>query len=268
MDKAALICARLLREGTMKRSELPDLSLPEIRAEVERRLASVGLVLATSAYSEHVGLRLSPDVTAESSFDAASNLGLGADACALLVVLWAKLVLQKRTAADTRAIPGQAALLPEDQAAAARAFTPSLRYETLYREFGKIIGSRSHIRRLVGRLRTLGFIETIRGQKIVAGPLLELGIDGEKMVAFIRRGVLKDLLEKPAGKEEEPEDGADAQVLNALRKLGGEASKKELAEAMGEKPERVLSILRELVQSGRVRRTGERSRTRYRLVEG
>ena len=112
MTDAALICARLLWQGTIPRAELPLLDHPEVRQEVERRLESVGVVLATSAYSEHVGVRLSPEVTADAAFDAASNLGLRADACALLVILWARLVLQKRTAADTRQVPGQAALLP------------------------------------------------------------------------------------------------------------------------------------------------------------
>ena len=57
MDEVAVICARLLREGAVPRAELVALDHTEVRADVERRLASVGLVLATSAYSDHVGLR-------------------------------------------------------------------------------------------------------------------------------------------------------------------------------------------------------------------
>src|SRR5262245_25966939 len=115
MDEATGICARLLREGTVPRAALPDLDFAEVRSEVERRLAAVGLVLATSAYSEHVGLRLAPEVTGE-SFDAASNLGLRSDACALLVILWARLVLQKRTAVETREVPGQASMFAGEAA--------------------------------------------------------------------------------------------------------------------------------------------------------
>ena len=58
MDDTQILCARLLREGAVERKELHSLDFPEVRAEVERRLADVGLTLATSAYSEHVGLRL------------------------------------------------------------------------------------------------------------------------------------------------------------------------------------------------------------------
>src|SRR3990170_7755577 len=113
MDEAARICASLLSAGAVRRQEIPDLDHPEIRADVERRLSQCGLSLATSAYSDHVGLRLSPAVSDATVLDAASNRGLGADACSLLTVLWARLALQRRTAEDSRTTPGlQPALLP------------------------------------------------------------------------------------------------------------------------------------------------------------
>jgi hypothetical protein len=105
MNNAAQICARLLSEAAVLRSEFPELDYPEIRKEVERRLQEVRLSLATSAYSRYVGLRLTSEVTADSSFDAASNLGLNADHCALLLVLWSYLSLQKRTATESRNNP-------------------------------------------------------------------------------------------------------------------------------------------------------------------
>lgn len=195
MDAAALLCARLLRAGAVPRAELPDLDFPEVRREVERRLEAVGLVLATSAYSDHVGIRLSPAVTADAAFDSASNLGLRSDACALLVILWSRLVLQKRTAADTRELPGQSALFAGEQAEAARSFRPSVQLEALVREFRPILGGRSRILSLVTQLRRLRFLSG-QGEAIEAGPLLELGIDGERMVGFIRREVLAKLLDE------------------------------------------------------------------------
>ena len=195
MDAAALLCARLLRAGAVPRAELPDLDFPEVRREVERRLEAVGLVLATSAYSDHVGIRLSSAVTSDSAFDAASNLGLRSDACALLVILWARLVLQKRTAADTRELPGQSALFAGEQAEAAKSFRPSVQLEALAREFRSVLGGRSRILSLVTQLRRLRFL-TGQGEVIEAGPLLELGIDGERMIGFIRREVLAKLLDE------------------------------------------------------------------------
>jgi len=265
MHDPQMLCARLLREGAVERKELQALDFPEVRADVERRLGDVGLTLATSAYSEHVGLRLSPNVTADQAFDSASNLGLRADHCALLVVLWARLVLQKRTATDTHETPGQVHLLPQDRLKAAREFRPQVRLETLVREFGPAIGSRDHLRRLVSSLRRLRFLAG-RGDVIEAGPLLELGIDGEKMIAFIRRRVLADLLAKQTSTVEPTTPTAEDQVHSVLGRLGGKASMKELVAQTGERPSRLRELLRELQERGLVARTGVKGTTRYHLT--
>jgi hypothetical protein len=228
----------------------------------------VGLTLATSAYSEHVGLRLTPEIAGDQAFDSASNLGLKADHCALLVVLWARLVLQKRTARDTRETPGQAQLLPEDQLEAARSYRPQIRFETLVREFGPSIGSREHLHRLVSTLRRLRFLAG-RGEIIEAGPLLELGIDGEKMTAFIRRRVLADLLEKESSAvDESAGTTAEDQLRSVLENLGREVSMKELVERTGERPLRLRELLRDLERRGIVERTGAKAKTRYSLTRG
>ena len=271
MDPATQICARLLREAAVPRAELADLDFPEVRRDVERRLQSVGLVLATSAYSDHVGIRLSAEVTAESAFDAASNLGLRSDACALLVILWARLVLQKRTVADSREVPGQSALFTPGQAAAAREFRPSVRLETLAREFRSVLGGRSRIQSLVTQLRRLRFLAG-HGEVIEAGPLLELGIDGERMVGFIRREVLARLVAEQerdgAGAEDAAAvDGLAARVLEAVQELGGQAVIGDLERATGTKRERLHPVLREMIAAGRLRRTGDRRSVRYHLVE-
>jgi len=272
LDAAIHICARLLRAGAVPRAELPDLDFPEVRREVERRLEAVGLVLATSAYSEHVGIRLSPEVTADSAFDAASNLGLRSDACALLVILWARLVLQKRTAADTRELPGQNALFTGGQAAAARSYRPSVRLEALVREFRAVLGGRSRIQSLITQLRRLHFLAG-HGEVIEAGPLLELGIDGERMIGFIRREVLAKLVEEREGTAAVEEDenaaikGPAARALEALERLGGSAAMSELERETGVKRERLRPLLKSLAEAGRVRRTGERGAARYHLAE-
>jgi hypothetical protein len=265
VDEAARICARLLRQGAVARVELHELDHSEIRSEVEERLERVGLVLATSAYADHVGLRLSPSVTADSAFDAASNLGLRADHCALLTILWARLVLQKRTAVDTEDSPGPRPLLPADRADQARRFAPNVRMETLVREFGKVLGSRTHIKSLVSRLRALGFLAG-HGETIEPGPLLELGIDGERMIGFIRRGVLADIVAQkdvPA----QIEDGAEAKVLRVLDELGGEAVMADLERATGQPRNRLRRILQDLIAAGSVHRSGERADTRYVKVQ-
>lgn len=270
IDSATLICARLLRAGAVPRAELPDLDFPEVRRDVERRLQAVGLVLATSAYSDHVGIRLSAEATADSAFDAASNLGLRSDACALLVILWARLVLQKRTAADTRELPGQEEMFTGERTAAARDFRPSVRLEALVREFRAVLGGRSRIQSLVTQLRRLQFLSG-HGEVVEAGPLLELGIDGERMIGFIRREVLAKLLaerEAAAEDEENPEiDGLAARLVETLERLGGPAAMGDLVRETGARPERLRALLKDLIEAGRVVRTGERGAARYHLPE-
>lgn len=268
MDDAALICARLLRDGVVKRDALKALDLPDTRSEVERRLGQVGLTLATSAYSDYVGLHLSRAVASDPSFDTASNLGLNADACALLVILWARLVLQKRTAQDTRQVPGQAPLLPDEQQEAARRYEPQVQLEAIVQEFGRVLGSRSHLRTLVGQLRRLRFLGG-HGDLIEAGPLLELGIDGEQMIAFIRRGVLSQLLaEKEAAADQpaQPAGGPVAAVLECLRARGGPVSIQEVAEATELRRELLREILQAQLKAKRVCKVGNGRSTRYQFV--
>jgi hypothetical protein len=264
VEAARLIAARLLREGAVLRSEIEDLDHPEVRREVEKRLEAAGLTLASSAYSEYVGIRISPDIAGDRAFDAASNLGLRADACALLVVLWARLVMQKRTATDSRQTPGDSRLFAADAAEAARNFVPSVRFEALAREFQDVFGSRSHLKRLVTQLRRLKFAAG-RGEVIEAGPLLELGIDGEAMVAFIRRGVLSRLTEQPPerGKEELPPT-TEEKVLAAVAEEAGDSPISLIEEKTGIPRPKLRAILNLLREDGRIERVGERATTRYR----
>lgn len=264
MDDATLICARLVREGTVPRSELAALDHPDVRAAVERHLSGVGLVLATSAYSEHVGIRLAPEVIGDRAFDAATNLGLKSDACALIVILWARLVLQKRTAQSSRETPGQSELLAAHRADAARQFTPSVRFPALVHEFGHVLGSETHVRSLLTQLRKLGFAGG-RGDVVEAGPLLELGVDGERMVSFIRREVLSKLLEEREATATLDEDPG-APLLAVLERLGGSASISDLEGETHQPRPPLLRLLRTLIEEGRVRKLGERGAARYERV--
>jgi len=267
MDEAARICARLLAAGAILRQEIPDLDHPEIRAEVEQRLSQCGLSLATSAYSDHVGLRLSPDVSDATVLDAATNQGLGADACALLTVLWARLALQRRTAEDSRTTPDlQPALLPEDRREAVRLFAPFVRFETLAREFGSQLGGRTRLKSILGQLRRLGFVSYRRLDQIEGGPLLELAIDGEKMVAFIRSRVLSRLLEAPpAGEEPAPlEQALEDRVMGVLEAITEPCGIGEI-ERRTEIPRRRLGkILKVLREDGKIEMIDARGQAKYR----
>jgi hypothetical protein len=256
MNGATRICARLLRAGALPRVDVPDLDLPEVRREVERRLRGVGLVLATSPYSDHVGIRLAPEVARDPAFEAASNLGLRADACALLVVLWVRLVLPARQAGG--------------RGTAGERLRPQVRLDILARELRPLLGDRRRIRDLVAQLRRLHFLGG-QGEVIEAGPLLELGIDGDRMLAFLRGGVLADLLkerERPERGAKGPESmtGFASQVQEVLRRLGGSAGMTDLVRETGAPASRLRIVLRSLTATGQVRRTGERRSSRYHLA--
>lgn len=195
MNEAARICARLIVAGAVPRSQLPELDHPAIRADVEEKLLACGLCLASSAYSDHYGVQIAVEVADATVLDAATNLDLRANACALLTILWARLALQARTAGDTHATPDQQqALLTETRADEANAYAPSIRFETLAGEFGAKLGGRTILKSLLGQLRKLKFVEYHHLDEIKAGPLLELGIQGEGMIAFIRSRVLGEML--------------------------------------------------------------------------
>ena len=273
MDEAARICARLIVAGAVARKELPEIDHPVIRTEVEERLSRCGLALATGAYSDHVGLRLAPDTSDPSVLDEPSNLGLPADACALLTVLWARLALQRRTAEDTRDTPDpQRRLLPDEPGGASRRYSPTVRFETLRREFGAQLGGRVRLKALLGRLRRLGFVKYLRLDAIEAGPLLELGIDGERMVAFIRSRVLGQLLEArvpeeaPAEPDAAPATGAAERLISVLANDGPPASIGDLEQRTGIPRQQLRQALAELRAEGRVEKLGNRSDARYRSV--
>jgi hypothetical protein len=155
-----------------------------------------------------------------------------------------------------------------ERTAAARGFQPSVRLEALVREFRAVLGGRSRIQSLVTQLRRLQFLAG-HGEVIEAGPLLELGIDGERMTGFIRREVLAKLLaerEAAAEGEENPEiDGLAARILETLTRLGGPAAMSDLVRETGARPERLRALLKDLIEAGRVRRTGDRGAARYYL---
>lgn len=258
MTEAALFCVRLIRTGTLPLSEIHTLDDSDVLQDVKKRLRGVGLTLATSPWSDQVGIRLAPELEDDPAFGAASNLGLTPEACALLVVLWVRLVLPR---------------IQDDSPAQPR---PQIRFDLLVRELRPLLGDRRHIRALVAQLRQLNFLAG-QGEVIEAGPLLELGIDGERLVTFFSGSVLASL--GPEGPSVRRRRGGPqaaleaeaalalfaAQVRDILQRLGGAGGMTELVRETGAPASRLRNALRLLVASGEVRRSGQRRSTRYHL---
>ena len=203
LDIPSQIISRLIIRGYLHRKDAPELMDPHIRKEVEDRLQRVGLSLVSSAYSEYYGIRLSKEIESDPMNDWVSNYKMDEACYALLVIIWAKLVLPKRVSKDEeRSLEAnKQTLLVEDKNAWEK-YTPlSVSWETLYAEFGKKLGGKTKFNSYIGQLKKMGFIQYAKKEHITAGPMMEVLIDGHKMASYIRDSCIAELLTKKKGEE-------------------------------------------------------------------
>ena len=204
LDDAALLVAELLARRWLPRTHprvRRALIDSELWNEIGRRLAAVGLRWVDNIHSDHVSLALlrasEGAVFGEAALDANNNLELPRDGVALLVVVWALIVLPKRErqAARSGAVEAvQPEMFATDKPLpSAGEASPKLSYRTLLADFGDQLGRKM---RLDGNLRLLerhGFIER-RGDEIGEGPLLDLLLDHDVLAPRILEGALADVL--------------------------------------------------------------------------
>lgn len=205
-DPAARLIARLLalrylpREDAEIRRLLIDSSF---RDEVEQRLAASGLRLLAQPFAAFVGIALTREcenaVFEQNDTWQASNIGLPKDAVALLVILWALIILPKRE----RQLTGET----EQQETQSELFgnvklTPlaheasrGIPQNVLLEDYGKLLGGKTRISFSLPQLARLGFIE-LKNKVIHEGPLLDLAFDYAEMAPRILNGALADLLKQ------------------------------------------------------------------------
>ncbi len=212
------LCARLLAQRVLPRADpLVRRALMDeaFRAELDERLAGTGLRLVENPYAEHVALALAPEM-GEPVFGAGetwqnNTLGLPRDGVALLVVLWALIILPKRERQIARVEAGRegqsdmfGALKP---LATGEAVSCGVSEDALYADFGRQLGGRTRFSANLGRLANLGFV-TRRNKWIEEGPLLDVLIDYSQLAPRIIEGALSDLLSQRRG---QPADAASAE---------------------------------------------------------
>ncbi|TDR76644.1 hypothetical protein [Paludibacterium purpuratum] len=196
---ARLLAHRVVNRGDplARRALLDDI----FRHELDRRLAEVGLRLVENPYAEHIAVTLLPPMM-EPVFGADdswlnNNLGLPRDGVALLVILWAQIILPKRERQIARVEAGH-----ENQSDMFGAQKPLETGETvstgvsedaLYADFGKALGGRTRFNANLGRLANLGFVVR-RNRMLLEGPMLDLMIDYSQMAPRIIEGALADVL--------------------------------------------------------------------------
>ncbi|SDK16275.1 hypothetical protein SAMN05192566_0408 [Methylophilus rhizosphaerae] len=201
---ARLIASRFLsREDDMVRRLLVDLSF---RQEVETSLAACGLRLLDHPFAAHVAVALQRE-TEGSVFDdgeqwQASNLnlrGLSKDAMALLVVLWALIILPKRERQLGRERQEeQSDLFGSFIKAVGEDVSRGIAENVLMTDFGKLLGGKGRISINLGILSRLDLIER-RNKVICEGPLLDLVFDYAEMAPRIIHGAMGDLIRTQLG---------------------------------------------------------------------
>jgi len=222
-DDAQILIARLLTHQTLRRDDKMvkrALSDDQFRAEIDKRLLESGLKLLDNVYADHVTVALhrnvEPKIFGAKDIWQNNNFGLTRDGVALLVVLWAQIILPKRERQETHTsvIDDQSDMFDKD-APIPRAEDTSIgiSYTALLSDFGDKLGKKTRMDMNLGVLSKLGFIER-RGDVILEGPLLDLMMDTDVLKERIINGALSEVFKRSpiaaAPRKVAPEIDADA----------------------------------------------------------
>lgn len=215
---ARLIASRYLpREDNAVRRLLVDLGF---RQEVEANLAACGLRLLDHPFAAYVAVALMRE-TEGAVFDdgeqwQSSNIALPKDAIALLVVLWALIILPKRERQLGREVEdGQGDMFGNIEKAVGEDVSRGIAENVLLEDFGKLFGGKGRISINLGVLSRLGLIER-RNKVICEGPLLDLVFDYAEMAPRIIHGAMGDLIRAQNGVAplQDADDGDDDTLLD------------------------------------------------------
>ena len=203
-DDAQALIARLIAERWVPRTEpLARRVLVDeaFREDIEQRLAACGLRLLDNPYATHIALGLASaaeePVLAREGQWLSSNLGLARDCVALLVVLWALLILPKRERQvlrrDNKETQQNDMFGMDKPLSTGSDVKGSIPERTLVADFGKQLGGKTRMGFNLGILSRHGFIERHQGV-IHEGPLLDLALDHSLLAPRILDGALADLV--------------------------------------------------------------------------
>ena len=204
-DDSQILIARLLAHQTLGRDDkLVKRALSDelFRTELDKRLADVGLKLLDNVYADHVTLALAraiePKIFGARDVWQNNNMGLARDGVALLVVLWAQIILPKRERQETHqsADDEQNDLFEKDKPMPrAQDTSVGISYKALLSDFGDKLGKKTRMDMNLGTLARLGFIER-RADLILEGPLLDLLMDTDVLKERIVNGALADVFKR------------------------------------------------------------------------
>ena len=204
-DDSQILIARLLTHHTLRRDDKlvkRVLSDELFRAEVDARLLACGMKLLDNVYADHVTLALTraiePKIFGARDVWQNNNFGLARDGVALMVVLWAQIILPKRERQETHqhAEDDQNDMFGTDKPLPRAEDTSiGISYKALLADFGDKLGKKTRMDMNLGILSRLGFIER-RGDVLVEGPLLDLMMDTDVLKERIINGALADVFKR------------------------------------------------------------------------
>ena len=204
-DDAQVLIAQLLTHQTLAReNKLVKRALTDelFRAELDARLAACGMKFVDNVYADNVTLALTreiePKIFGAREVWQNNNLGLARDGVALLVVLWAMIILPKRERqqAHQAALEDQEDMFGKDKPMPrAGDASMGISYRALLADFGDKLGKKTRMDMNLGQLAKLGFVER-RGDMIMEGPLLDLMMDTDALKDRIVNGALAEIFGK------------------------------------------------------------------------
>jgi hypothetical protein len=210
-DETATLVTRLLAQRWLPRDDVQArkaLLDEAFREELDRRLESVGLELREHPYAAYIGLAVARKseraVFGGSDSWISNTLQLDRDGVALLVVIWALIVLPKRQRQverqDVEAAASQSQMFAEQKPIPRDpTVSPVIAERTLLADFGEKLGGKTRVGFNLGTLNRLGFIIRRKGE-VAEGPLLDLAFDYERTARRILDGALGDLLAEAAAR--------------------------------------------------------------------
>ena len=219
-DDAQVLIAQLLTHQTLAReNKLVKRALTDelFRSEIDARLAACGMKFLDNVYADNVTLALTreiePKIFGSREVWQNNNLGLARDGVALLVVLWAMIILPKRERQEAHqaALEDQEDMFGKDKPLPrAEDASMGISYRALLADFGDKLGKKTRMDMNLGQLAKLGFVER-RGDMIMEGPLLDLMMDTDALKDRIVNGALADIFGRPIKKKEELAEEEDEQ---------------------------------------------------------
>jgi len=224
------LIARLLahryveREDSLARRALTD---EAFRAELDLRLAACGLHLLENPYAGHIAVGLQREmedpVFGRQDNWLSNNMGLQRDGVALLVVLWALIILPKRERQvarhDKEAMDQGDMFAAEKPLPRGEGVSAGVAERTLLADFAPKLGGKMRVNVNLGILSRLGFIQR-RNKMIYEGPALDLLMEYPVLESRIIDGALSDMLSNRGDPDKMAP--ADDSIVNAADPESGE----------------------------------------------